>query len=406
MGSKGRKNKMNKKLRELLAEINGLKTQVVNLTSEGKIEEAKEAKKDLQAKQEEFDLLKDVMDPNGDGSVEPIAKPVEAKKDAIHEFAQAARRGFRNMNNEGTAVDGGYTVPEDIQTRINKFREANFGLQSLVSTEPVSTMSGRRTYQTRSNHTGFAKVAEAGKIGAKNGPTFTPVNYTIEKYAGYLPVTNELLEDSDANISNVLIEWLGEEDVATRNNLVLAAIATKSAVDLTPGVGEGALDKIKKALNVTLGQAFAATSAIVTNDDGLNYLDTLRDQNGRYLLQPDINPDNPFSMTLAIGARKVPVVVVPNGVLATSEDDEVPFIIGDLKEYCRIFDRKQLTISVSDVAAVGTGAAAINAFEEDLTIFRGIERLDAEVVDAAAIVNGYITVAGAGPEGVTGETGN
>ena len=396
---------MNKKLRELLAEINGLKTQVVNLTSEGKIEEAKEAKKDLQAKQEEFDLLKDVMDPNGDGSVEPVAKPIEAKKDAIHEFAQAARRGFRNMNNEGTAADGGYTVPEDIQTRINKFREANFGLQSLVSTEPVSTMSGRRTYQTRSNHTGFTKVAEAGKIGAKNGPTFTPVNYTIEKYAGYLPVTNELLEDSDANISQVLIDWLGEEDVATRNSLILAAIATKSAVDLTPGEGEGALDKIKKALNVTLGQAFAATSAIVTNDDGLNYLDTLRDQNGRYLLQPDINPDSPFSMTLAIGARRVPVVVVPNGVLAT-EENNVPFIIGDLKEYVRIFDRKQLTISVSDVAAVGTGAAAINAFEEDLTIFRGIERLDAEVVDAAAIVNGYITVEGAGPEGATGETGN
>jgi HK97 family phage major capsid protein len=392
---------MNKKLRELLDEINGLKTQVINLTEQGKIEEAKQAKQELQDKQAAFDLMKDVMDPNGDGTVEPEGKPLEDKKDAIHEFAQAARRGFRNMNNEGTPADGGYTVPEDIQTRINKFREANFSLQSLVSTESVGTMSGRRTYQTRSNHTGFAKVAEAGKIGAKNGPTFTPVNYTIEKYAGYLPVTNELLEDSDANISQVLIDWLGEEDVATRNALVLAAIATKTAVDLTPVTGEGALDKIKKALNVTLGQAFAATSAIVTNDDGLNYLDTLRDQNGRYLLQPDINPDNPFSMTLAIGARRVPVVVVPNGVMATTSTqadnqttNQIPFVIGDLKEYCRIFDRKQLTISVSDVAAVGTGAAAINAFEEDLTIFRGIMRLDAEVVDSAAIVNGYITVSG------------
>lgn len=396
---------MNKKLRELLAEINGLKNQVVNLTSEGKIEEAKEAKKDLQAKQEEFDLLKDVMDPNGDGSVETVAKPVEAKKDAIHEFAQAARRGFRNMNNEGTAADGGYTVPEDIQTRINKFREANFGLQSLVSTESVSTMSGRRTYQTKAQHTGFSLVAEAGKIGAKTGPTFTPVNYTIKKYAGYLPVTNELLEDSDANISNVLIEWLGEEDVATRNSIILTKIAAKAQTDLTPGENDGPIDKIKKAFNVTLGQAYAATAAIVTNDDGLNYLDTLRDQNGRYLLQPDINPDNPFSMTLAIGARKVPVVVIPNVVLATASN-KVPFIVGDLKEYVKIFDRKQLTISVSDVAAVGTGAAAINAFEEDLTIFRGIERLDAVVVDADAIVNGFITVTGeSGETGETGETG-
>ena len=394
---------MNKKLRALLDEINGLKTQVINLTNEGKIEEAKAAKNELQAKQEEFDLLKDVMDPEGNGSVEPEgAKPVENKKDAIHEFAQAARRGFRNMNKEGTPADGGYTVPEDIQTQINKFREADFSLQSLVSTESVRTMAGRRAYQTRANHTGFSKVAEAGKITGKNGPTFTPVDYTIEKYAGYLTVTNELLEDSDANISQALIDWLGKEDVATRNNLILAAIATKSAVDLTPGEGEGALDKIKKALNVTLGQAFASTSAIVTNDDGLNYLDTLRDQNGRYLLQPDINPDSPFSMTLAIGARKVPVVVVPNGVMATT-DSKIPFVIGDMKEYCRIFDRKQLTINVSNVAAIGT----VNAFEEDLTIFRGIMRLDVEVVDSAAIVNGYITVAGeSGETGDAGETGN
>lgn len=380
---------MNKRLRALLDEINGLKTKVINLTNEGKIEEAKAAKNELQAKQEEFDLLKDVMDPEGNGTVEPEAKPVENNRDAIHEFAQAARRGFRNMNNEGTPADGGYTVPEDIQTRINKFREANFGLQSLVSTESVGTTSGRRTYQTRTNHTGFSKVAEAGKIGAKNGPTFTPVNYTIEKYAGYLPVTNELLEDSDANISQTLIDWLGEEDVATRNAIILAKIAEKEQTDLTPGENGGALDKVKKALNVTLGQAFAPTSVVITNDDGLNYLDTLTDKNGRYLLSPDINPATPFDMTLAIGARKVPVVVIPNGVMATT-DSKMPFVIGDLKEYVRIFDRKQLTINVSDVAAIGE----INAFEEDLTIFKGIMRLDAEVVDSAAIVNGYITASG------------
>ncbi len=391
---------MNKKLRELLAEINGLKTQVVNLTSEGKIEEAKEAKKDLQAKQEEFDLLKDVMDPNGDGSVEPVAKPVEAKKDAIHEFAQAARQRFTNINREGAGVDGGYTVPEDIQTRINRWREAEFGLQSLVSTEAVSTMSGARTYLKKASHVGFSSVNEGGKIGKKAGPEFERVTYTITKYAGYLPVTNELLADSDAAISNLLIEWLGKEDVATRNALILAAVADKAQTDLED------LDGIKKAINVTLGQVYAGSVAIVTNDDGLNYLDTLKDDNKRYLLQPDINPDNPFSMTLAVGAHRIPVVVVPNTILATSEDDEVPFIVGDLKEYCKIFDRQQLSIMTSNVAAVGSGNDALNAFEEDLTLFRGIMRLDVEVLDAGAIVNGYITVAGAGPEGATGETGN
>ena len=372
---------MNKELRDLLDQINEKKAQVKSLAMENKIEEAETAKTELQALQAKFDLLKDVEDetPVVADDVKPVAT------DAIHEFAEAARHRFMNYNTEGTPADGGYTVPEDIQTRINRFREAEFSLQSLVSTEPVNTMAGARTYLTKAQHTGFSSVAEAAAIGKKDGPQFQRVEYSITKYAGYLPVTNELLADSDAAISNLLIEWLGKEDVATRNKLILAAVAEKTATALT------GLDDIKNAINVTLGQAYAGGVAIVTNDDGLQYLDTLKDENKRYLLSPDINPDSPFSMTLAVGARRIPLVVVPNAILATASS-KIPFIIGDLKEYVRIFDRRQLSIMTSNVAAVGSGANALNAFEQDLTLFRGITRLDAEVVDEDAIVYGLLAV--------------
>lgn len=387
---------MNKKLRELLDKINRKKIEVQNFVTAGKLDEAQAAKDELNELQKEFDILKDVLDPDGDGNLgegNGSADPVD--NDAIHEFANAARNRFQNMNREGgqTGIDGGYTVPEDIQTRINRWREAEFSLQSLVSTENVTTLSGARTYLKRASHTGFSSVAEAGKIGAKSGPQFERITYTITKYAGYLPVTNELLADSDAAIANLLIEWLGKEDVATRNALVLAAIAQKTAAKLT------GLDDVKKAINVTLGQIYAGNVTIVINDDGLNYLDTLKDENGRYLLQPDINPANPFNMTLAVGARRIPVVVVPNAILATTEASgntpaKMPFIIGDLREYARIYDRQQLSIMTSNVANVGSGNDALNAFEEDLTLFRGTMRLDCEVLDAGAIVNGYIEVAG------------
>lgn len=387
---------MNKKLRELLDKINRKKIEVQNFVTAGKLDEAQAAKDELNELQKEFDILKDVLDPDGDGNLgegNGSADPVD--NDAIHEFANAARNRFQNMNREGgqTGIDGGYTVPEDIQTRINRWREAEFSLQSLVSTENVTTLSGARTYLKRASHTGFSSVAEAGKIGAKSGPQFERITYTITKYAGYLPVTNELLADSDAAIANLLIEWLGKEDVATRNALVLAAIAQKTAAKLT------GLDDVKKAINVTLGQIYVGNVTIVTNDDGLNYLDTLKDENGRYLLQPDINPANPFNMTLAVGARRIPVVVVPNAILATTEASgntpaKMPFIIGDLREYARIYDRQQLSIMTSNVANVGSGNDALNAFEEDLTLFRGTMRLDCEVLDAGAIVNGYIEVAG------------
>jgi len=96
-------------------------------------------------------------------------------------------------------------------------------------------------------------------------------------------------------------------------------------------------------------------------------------------------------MVLCAGATTIPVKVVPNAVLATTEN-KVPFIVGDLKEGIKLFDRKKLNVTASNVAVVGSGEEALNAYEEDLTILRGIEREDVEVRDEAAFVNGYITV--------------
>lgn len=370
---------MNKKMRELQAKILELTNQAKACTEgESKdLEKAEALLNEADQLQKEFDIearLNSMNKAQAD-TAEPV---VEQKVDGIKALANAARARFKNMN-EGTGADGGYTVPEDVQTKINAYKEGKFSLASLIDSETVKTMSGKRTYKKRAQHTGFSQVAEGGKIGKTEAPKFELLNYSIKKYAGYLPVTNELLEDSDANIANTIIEWLGEEDIATENAQILAKLNAKEAVALT------GMKDIKKAINVTLA-AFAGSVAIVTNADGVNYLDTLEDKNGRPLLSPD--PVKPMEMSLSVGARKIPVIPVPNEVLATGEGGVVPFYIGDLKEYMKEFDRKQLTLSVSDVAVIGD----FNAYENDMTLFRGIKRADYVVKDSAALVHGTITV--------------
>lgn len=365
---------MNKKLLELLNAINDKKATVKDLVEAGKIEEAKAAKVELQEMQDKFDIMKDIED------VEPKMgekKPVQ--KDAVNDFAQAARMGFKNSMNEGTKADGGYAVPEDIQTQIYEHLTSKASLYDLVDVETVSTNTGRRTFKKRSQQTGFSKVGEGAKIGEASTPQFEAIEYNIGKYAGWLPVTNELLEDSDANITGVLTSWIADESRVTRNKLILTAVQTKSETEFK------SLDDIKKALNVTLGQAFKATAKVITNDDGLQYLDTLKDSDGRYLLQP--SPVDPMTMTLCAGANAIPVFVVPNADMPTTSD-KIPMVIGDLNEGIKFFDRKLTTITTSDVAAAGT----LNAFEQDMTLFRAIEREDVQVKDSDAFVNGYITV--------------
>lgn len=331
--------------------------------------------------QKEFDLIergekaKKAGVPTGGEPGEP-GKP---QTDSTKAFADAARHGFKSMN-EGTMLDGGYTVPEDIVTKIQHLREAKKSLLNLVTVVKVKTNKGARTFKQRAQQTGFVKVGEGGKIGAKATPQFTRMEYEIEKYAGYFPVTNELLADSDANIVAELTGWIANESRVTANKLILEQINAKETTPIA------SMDDVKKALNVTLGAAFKGTSKIVTNDDGLQWLDTLVDSDGDYLLQP--NPSQPMQMQLCAGATVVPVEVYPNADMPTGEDG-IPFIMGDLKEGIVYWDRQQMNIKTSDVAAIGE----LNAFEEDLTLFRAIEREDVTQRDTGAFVNGRIAVA-------------
>ncbi|WP_302652375.1 phage major capsid protein [uncultured Clostridium sp.] len=374
---------MPKELRELLDQINAKKTEVKNFVAEEKIKEAKASKEELKSLQDKFDVLYDLYEEEKENNEEAIKNKAKEnnKENSIAEFANAARNGFR-VNNKmtiGSKPDGGYTVPEDILTAINTYRESKKSLKDLVTVEKVTTSKGSRTFKKRAQQTGFIKVGEGGKIGKGATPQFERLDYEIEKYAGYFPVTNELLADSDANITNTIIQWIGDESRVTANKLILNVIKTKAETKL-----EG-LNGIKKALNVTLGSAFKATSKIITNDDGLQYLDTLKDGNGRYILQAD--PITPMSMWLCAGATKVPVEVIPNSDMP-STGNKAPFIIGDLKEGIVFWDRQLMSIKMSDIASIGD----LNAFEEDLTLFRAIEREVVTKKDEQAFVNGYIDI--------------
>lgn len=372
---------MTKRMRELLASIKDKQAECEQYLADNTKDliKAAAAQDEVDKLMQEYDLLErqeaagKKAVPTGDGEGATVDADIKA-------LADAARAGFRTKDmNEGTGADGGYTVPEDIQTRINKYKDARFSLGQLIDHEAVTTNSGRRTYQSRAQHTGFSEVAEGGKITKVAAPQFEIMEYAIKKYAGYLPVTNELLDDSDANISNTIIEWLGEEELATDNAKIIAAVNTLDAVALT------GIKDIKKAITVTLA-LFRDTTKIITNSDGLHYLDTLEDKNGRPLLSPD--PTQPMDAYLSVGTRRIPVVEVPNDILPTSETGVIPFWMGDMFAFMKKFDRKQMTLTVSNTAAVGE----LNAYEQDLTLFRAIERMDYRTKDTKALVRGELTV--------------
>lgn len=377
---------MNRKMREILSKIQEKTAQAKAFMADGEnkdVAKANELLNDVDTLKEEYEtekrlyeLEKEENTPTDEELEEKDAKNKEV--DSLKQFGQDARNGFK-VNKatmvEGTPADGGYTVPEDIQTRINTWRESKASLLNLVRVEKVKTNKGQRTFKKRAQQTGFTKVGEGGKIGAGATPQFERLSYEISKYAGYFPVTNELLADSDANIGSTLIEWIGDESRVTANKLILDVAKTFTAEVIDP---ENPIDSIKEILNVKLGSAFKGTSKIITNDNGLQFLDTLKDADGKYLLQP--NPAEPMKMQLCAGTTTIPVVVIPNADLP-NDTTKIPFIIGDLNEGVVYWDRQQMSITVSNTAMIGE----LNAFEEDLTLYRAIEREDVTKRDDQAV---------------------
>lgn len=362
-----------------------MKQELENLKNEAKVLlENKDAKlEDIKAKNGEIEILQakisvqEKLEVEEKKSMENKVPVVPVENDVEKEFINGLRTKFRNGMSEGTAADGGYTVPQDIRTAINELRQSKDALQNLITVEPVQTLSGSRVFKARAQQTGFAEVDENGAITEKSTPQFTQLPYSVKKYAGFFKVTNELLKDSDQAIRGTLIRWIGDESRVTRNKLILAELAKKAKTAIAD------VDDIKDTLNVTLDPAFRYTSSIVTNQDGFNWLDKQKDLEGKYLLQPSV---------IAPSGKQlfgVPVVVISNKDLPTDatvpETPKTPFIIGDLKEAVVMFDRETLSVTASDVAG--------DAYLTDVTLFRAIEREEVKTRDAEAFVYGQLTIA-------------
>lgn len=385
--------KKERELRQLMAEK---QTHIQNLLADNRIDEAESATEELKAIRREFDIVQTMND------VVPAAAPFggtpqqeEVKDvDTTHVFAQLLRnrhdslsdtelsfaksmavRNAVNMN-EGAGEAGGFIVPTDEQTKINELKRALNPLSALVRVENVNTMSGTRVLEKASDMTPFASVAELAAISEIDGPKFTQVKYAIKKFAGILPISEELLADSDQNLLAYVNGWLAKKSVATENAQILAVLKMLTKAPLTN------LDGIKDLLNVTLDPTISLMSSVLTNQDGFNFLDKQKDTDGRYLLQP-----NPLDSTQKLLFGK-PVTVVSNKVLPTDTSvasaKKAPVIIGSFTDAVVLFDRQATTLTGTSVGG--------DAWKRDSYDVKAVTRIDVQKFDDKAVVFGELTI--------------
>jgi HK97 family phage major capsid protein len=392
---------MSKRLRELLQALETEKAKVRSLLAEDKVLEAEKAMEEVRslqkqvALQQELEALEetDLRDATPVNMANQTAAQLEEEYKRI--FLKGLRRQritaddhsiieeYKNVMHEGGVTadpDGGtgIIVPEDVQTRINKLMRTLNDLSRHIRIEKVNTLSGSRVLEKDEDMVPFAVVDEYGEIEEIDNPKFTPVSYQLIKRAGFLPLTNELLKDTDQNILAYVTNWIAKKHVVTKNSLIISILNSLSKKGLKD------IKAIKKVLNVDLDPAISLSSTIITNQDGFHWLDEQDDENGRPLLQEGIT--RPGKKLF----KGRPIVVVSNRTLPSTGTSTVkaPFIVGNFKELMVLFTR-----GVYELASTNIGG---DAWRRDSTELRTIVRDDCVKWDTEAAVFGQLTISTTG----------
>ena len=223
--------------------------------------------------------------------------------------------------------DVGVTIPEDIKYIPEKEVKTVQDLSELVQKTSVTTASGKYPILKRANAK-FNTVAELEKNPELARPEFETINWEVDTYRGSIPISQEALDDSVANLTAIVSENINEQKINTLNERIGEVLKAFNPTSVSN------VDDLKEIINVKLDPGY--DRQIICTQSFYQKLDTLKDGNGRYLLQDSII--NTAGNTV-LGMN---VTVVRDDLLGKN-GDALAFI-GDVKRGVLFADRTDVSV--------------------------------------------------------------
>ncbi|QXG58268.1 phage major capsid protein [Lacticaseibacillus casei] len=289
-----------------------------------------------------------------------------------HTESRAYEDYIRSMGEQRdglTTTSAGAVVPNEIINDVWDLKQSDYDLAKYVTVKQVGTPVG--TYPVALVNNGvLATKEELADVPEIDANMFKGVDYKVATRAGKIYLSNELVEDSEvdivAEVKNQLKKLVQNTDNSNIVNLLTGQDANKK--DNFKHITGTGLDDLKKTFNVELDPALSLS--VIVNQDAFNYLDTLKDSEGRYLLQPSIT--SPSGKQL-FGA---PVIVIANKVLPTATAGTFRIIVGDFNQAVFLAQKNE----------VNTQWERFDSYSQGLAV---VIRNDYEVVDpdAARVVD-------------------
>lgn len=250
------------------------------------------------------------------------------------------------------SVDAQPIIPEDIKYQPEELPETFVDLKKFVNVQPVTTAAGSHPILNPAQET-MVSVEELEKNPELAKPKFTDIDYKVKTYRGQIPVSQESLDDSEANLANIVAQNNARQAVNTTNKYIADVMKSFEAVNTAD------LDDIKQIINVEIDPAY--NLSLVVSQSFYQALDTLKDKNGQYLLKQDITSP---TGTVLFGR---PVFIIKDELFGNKGDKKA--FIGDLKYAVFFADRKQASVKWVENEIYGQILAAYMRFD----VKKGVE---------------------------------
>ncbi|MCO4625424.1 hypothetical protein Si039_01188 [Streptococcus infantarius subsp. infantarius] len=376
------------KIKELKASINSLSTTIADKTAQVKnaleaddLEKARTIKNEIDTAKEELKTAKADLElfeatKVSGGAENKTGRQIETDDMTYRDKVNAFLHSKGTVVNEGLRFDGKdevliamneitpttdgvkktdttkVTSEELVTTPIREIK-TTVDLKPFTTIYPAKKASGKYPILKKATSK-MVSVAELEKNPALAKPEFEQVDWTVETYRGAIPVSQESVDDADVDLISIVAETVGQIKVNTTNAAIADVLKSFTAKTVAN------VDDIKKILNVDLDPAYDV--AFVVSQSFYQILDTLKDKNGRYLLQDSIT-----AVTGKVLLGK-PVFVLSDEILGAS--GEAKAFVGDFKRGVLFADRKDLGLRWADNEIYGQYLQAVLRF--------GVKKVDAK----------------------------
>lgn len=251
------------------------------------------------------------------------------KDEAVRSFEDYVRS--RGEKRDGvTTIENQAVIPTQILQAQKEKISPNL-LKNYVNRQTVSAPKGTLPVIKKAS-AGLVTKAELD-ANPKMEMGIEAVEYSVETYAGAIPISQEMIDDAAVDISGIVGEHAQDLSDITEQRKIGAALATA-----TKKVTVKTADDLKTAFNKKVPSGY--DKVWVMSQSFYDFVDKLKDANGRYLFQDSLS--SPSGKALS-GKDILPV---DDDILGN--DGEAHAFVGDLKSFILDAVKKETSVRWQD----------------------------------------------------------